>query len=41
MPQMILFLDDIENEKVALLAKKWEKSKAESVRKIIREFENG
>ena len=39
MPQNIVFFDNVEDEKVKALAKKWELSKAESIRKIIREFE--
>ena len=39
MPQTIVFLDDLENEKINTLAKKWKKSKAESIRKVVREFE--
>jgi len=40
MPQSIVFLDELENEKINVLAKKWKKSKAESIRKVIREFED-
>ena len=38
MPQTIVFLDEKEDKKIKTLAKKWELSKAETQRKIIREF---
>lgn len=38
MPQSILFLDDKEDKKLKSFAEKWELSKAEAMRKLIREF---
>lgn len=38
MPQSILFLDEKEDKKLKSLAEKWELSKAEAMRKMVREF---
>jgi len=37
MPQMILYLDDKENEKIEKMAAKYEMSKADTIKKIIAE----
>jgi hypothetical protein len=38
MPQTITFLDDKEDVKIKQLAQKWSLSKAETIRKLVREF---
>ena len=39
MPQAIIFTDEEEDEKVITYSKKWKLSKAETIKKIIRDFE--
>jgi len=39
MPQAIIFTDKEEDDKVMDFSKKWNLSKAETIKKIIREFE--
>ena len=41
MPQSILFLDENEDKKLKLFAQKWGLSKAEAMRRVIREFKEG
>lgn len=38
MPQNIVFLDEKEDVKIKKLAKKWDLSKAEAFRKMVRKF---
>lgn len=38
MPQQIVYTDEKEDEKIIKLSKKWEISKADTIKKIIREF---
>jgi len=38
MPQTITFLDEKEDKKIKKLSKQWKLSKAEGMRKIIRDF---
>lgn len=39
MPQLILFLDDEENKKIMKHSDKWKLSKSETIKKIIKLFE--
>ena len=39
MPQAIIFTDEEEDNKVKLFSKKWEISKAETIKRIIKLFE--
>ena len=39
MPQTIIFTDKEENEKVEEYSKKWKLSKQETIKKMVRDFE--
>jgi regulator of PEP synthase PpsR (kinase-PPPase family) len=39
MPQIIIYLDEIENKKIEEYCRKWNVSKVDVVKKMIREFE--
>lgn len=41
MPQALIYLDEIENEKIKNYSKKWKLSKADTMKKVIRDFEEG
>jgi len=41
MPQVIVFLNEEENEDIMRFSKKWELSKQETIKKMIRNFEEG
>ena len=40
MPQQIVYTDDKENKKIESFSKKWKLSKADTIKKMIREFKD-
>ncbi|MEK6879679.1 MAG: hypothetical protein AABY22_08740 [Nanoarchaeota archaeon] len=38
MPQQIVYTDEKEDKRIELFSKKWDLSKADTIKKIIREF---